>query len=71
MRDQGSTGVLPTEPATAASVEPRRFEPAISTEPSDDELAACARQPGWDESGFPVAPRDASFPARVWRFLER
>jgi hypothetical protein len=49
----------------------RRFERRVPFERSDYELVACARPPRWDESGFPVAPKRASLPARVWRLLER
>jgi hypothetical protein len=49
----------------------RRFERRVPFERSDYELVAYARQPRWDESGFPVAPRRASLPVRVWRLLER
>lgn len=45
--------------------------PRFPTERSDDELAACARQLAWDESGFPLPKRRRSLAGRFFHLLER
>lgn len=71
MGEQGTSTAVPTETGPRHSAERRRFQPRFPLEPRPDELAACARPPGWDESGYPVAPRSASLPARMLRLFER
>jgi len=71
MANQGPPSTLPTGPARPHAERRRRFQERFPSEHQLGELAACARPPAWDESGFPIAPRPASLPARVWRLLER